>query len=122
MIGHTRWTIAEGYLPPDDDASKSRALVSHEAFCVLNPNDRDCDIEMTIYYGDREPVGPYRMKVAARRTVHFRFNDLSDPEPIPVGTDYASVITASVPIVVQHTRLDSRSGTIALMTTMAYPG
>jgi hypothetical protein len=62
------------------------------------------------------------MRVAARRTVHFRFNDLNDPEPIPAGVDYASVITASAPILVQHTRLDSRSGTIALMTTMAIAG
>ncbi|HEX7800132.1 MAG TPA: sensory rhodopsin transducer [Asticcacaulis sp.] len=121
MHGHKRWTIPEGYLPPDDPA-KPRPLVSHEAFCVLNPGDDDADIEVTIYYGDREPVGPYRMRVAARRTVHFRFNDLNDPEPIPAGVDYASVITASAPILVQHTRLDSRSGTIALMTTMAIAG
>ncbi len=121
MHGHMRWTIPEGYLPPDD-AAKSRALISHEAFCVLNPNDADADISVMIYFGDREPAGPYRMQVKARRTVHFRFNDLNDPEPIPPGTDYASVITSSAPIVVQHTRLDSRSGPIALMTTMAFPG
>jgi hypothetical protein len=121
MHGHTRWTIPEGYLPPDDP-QKPRPLISHEAFCVLNPGDADAYIEVMIYYGDREPVGPYRMQVQARRTVHFRFNDLSDPKPIPVGTDYASVITSSVPILVQHTRLDSRSGSIALMTTMAFPG
>jgi hypothetical protein len=50
----------------------------------------------------------------------LRFNDLSDPEPIPRGTDYASVIEADIPIVVQHTRLDSRQNANALLTTIAY--
>jgi hypothetical protein len=49
-----------------------------------------------------------------------RFNDLEDPEPIPVDTDYASVIESDVPIVVQHTRLDSRQAENALLSTLAY--
>jgi hypothetical protein len=60
------------------------------------------------------------LTVPANRTKHLRFNDLSDPEPIPRGTDYASVIEADVPIVVQHTRLDSRQNANALLTTIAY--
>jgi hypothetical protein len=55
------------------------------------------------------------------RTRHVRFNELGDPEPIPRGADYASVIRSDVPIVVQHTRLDSRQPANALLTTMAYP-
>ena len=57
----------------------------------------------------------------ARRTLHLRFNDLSEPEPIPRDTEYASVVVSDVPIVVQHTRLDSRQAENALMTTIAYP-
>ena len=52
----------------------------------------------------------------------MRFNELDDPEPIPFDTDYASVIESDVPIVVQHTRLDSRQAANALMTTIAFPG
>lgn len=36
-------------------------------------------------------------------------------------TEYASVIESDVPIVVQHTRLDSRQAENALLTTMAFP-
>jgi hypothetical protein len=36
------------------------------------------------------------------------------------GREYASLIEADVPIVAQHTRLDSRQAENALMTTMAY--
>jgi hypothetical protein len=58
--------------------------------------------------------------VPARRTLHLRFNDLSDPEPVPRDTDYASVLESDVPIVVQHTRLDSRQAENALITTVAF--
>ena len=63
------------------------------------------EVDITIYFTNRDPVGPYHLKVGARRTLHQRFNDLRDPEPIPRATPYASVITSNVPIVVQHTRL-----------------
>ena len=60
------------------------------------------------------------MTVAARRTLHLRFNDLDDPEPVPRDTDYASVIESDVAVVVQHTRLDSRQAELALLSTIAY--
>jgi hypothetical protein len=59
--------------------------------------------------------------VPARRTRHLRFNDLREPEPIPRGTDYSSVIRSNVPIVAQHTRLDSRQAQNALLSTIAFP-
>lgn len=78
-------------------------------------------MEVTLYFAHREPVGPYKVTVDARRTLHLRFNDLADPEPVPRDTDYASVIRSDVPIVVQHTRLDSRRAELALLSTVAYP-
>jgi hypothetical protein len=66
------------------------------------------------------PAGPYRVTVPARRTRHIRFNQLDDPEPIPKNTDFASVLESDVPVVVQHTRLDSRQAELALLSTIAY--
>jgi hypothetical protein len=120
-IGRTVWAIAEGYIPGWSHGPEPE-FTSHETACILNTNDRDANVEITIYYSDREPAGPYRVTVPARRTRHVRFNDLNTPEPIPHGTDYASIIVSDVPIVVQHTRLDSRQSENALITTIAYPG
>lgn len=120
-IGRTLWAIAEGYIP-DASHGPQPAMLSHETACLLNAGDRDAHVEITCYFADREPVGPYRVTVGARRTLHLRFNDLKDPEPVPRATDYASVIRSDVPIVVQHTRLDSRQAENALLTTVAYPG
>jgi hypothetical protein len=119
IIGKTAWAIAEGYIP-SGSAGDDRALVSHETACLLNCGDRDAHVTITIYFADREPVGPYRITVPSRRTLHVRFNDLEDPEPVPRDTDYASLIVSDVPIVVQHTRLDSRHPNIALLSTIAY--
>jgi hypothetical protein len=118
-IGRKLWAIAEGYIP-SESVSADRALVSHETACILNAGDRDARVTITIYFADREPAGPYRVVVPARRTYHLRFNDLEHPEPVPRDTDYSSVFESDVPIVVQHTRLDSRRAEISLMSTIAY--
>src|SRR4051794_3076598 len=116
QIGRKHWAIAEGYIPAWSHGPAPE-FTSHEAFCVLNTTDEEAQLELTIYYANREPAGPYRMKVAPRRTKHFRFNELTDPEPIPLGQEYSSVFTSNVPVVIQHTRLDSRQSENALMTT-----
>jgi hypothetical protein len=118
-IGRKRWAIAEGYIPSGSSFSE-RALISHETACILNAGDREAHVALTIFFADRDPVGPYRLVVPARRTLHQRFNDLSDPQPIPRDTEYASVFESDVPVVVQHTRLDSRHAEVALLSTTAY--
>lgn len=119
-IGRTVWAIAEGYIP-GASVGPAPQMTSHETACILNAGEEDAKVEITIYFKDRQPAGPYRIEVPAQRTRHVRFNDLHDPEPIPRDTDYASVIRCNVPIVVQHTRLDSRQAENALMTTIAFP-
>lgn len=119
LIGRRTWAIAEGYIPPVSTGT-SREMTSHETACILNAGDQDAAIVITVFFTDREPAGPYRVTVPARRTFHLRFNDLTDPEPIPHGTDYASMIESDVPVIVQHTRLDSRQVALTLMSSIAY--
>jgi hypothetical protein len=120
-IGRKRWAIAEGYIPSHSTGPHPQ-MTSHETACLLNVCPRDARVAITIFYADREPIGPYFVIVPARRTRHVRFNDLIDPEPIPRDTDFASYIESDVPIVVQHTRLDSRQAENALLSTIAFAG
>ena len=120
VLGATTWVIPEGYIPGHSHGPEPEML-SHETACMLNTSDTEAHVRITVYFADREPVGPYRVVVPARRTAHVRFNDLDDPAPIPVDTDYASVLVADTPIFVQHSRLDSRQAENALMTTIAFP-
>lgn len=119
IVGHTRWAIAEGYIP-SRSTGNAPEFTSHETACLLNTSDRDAHLRITIFYSNREPVGPYVLTVSARRTLHLRFNELTDPEPIPRDTDYSSLIESDIPIVVQHTRLDSRQPANALLSTVAF--
>ena len=118
-IGHQTWAIAEGYIPEGSNGPEPQ-MESHETVCILNTSQREATIRITVYFADRDPVGPFELDVAPQRTRHLRFNDLDNPEPIPRDTDYASVIESDVPVVVQHSRLDSRQSENALMSAMAF--
>jgi hypothetical protein len=119
-VGCRTWAIPEGYIP-GQSTGPAPAMQSHETICFLNTAEEDANVRVTIFFAEREPAGPYRFKVPARRTRHVRFNDLTDPEKIPRDTDYASLIESDVPVVVQHTRLDSRQPENALLSTIAFP-
>jgi len=116
-IGRKRWAIAEGYIPSQSSFS-DRPLISHETACILNAGDRDAHIAITLFFVTRDPV-TYRLTVPARRTLHLRFNDLENPQ-VPRDTDFSSVFESDVPIIVQHTRLDSRHAEVSLLSTTAY--
>ncbi len=118
-LGHKRWAIPEGFIPSQSSFADP-ALTSHETACILNAGNKTARVRITIFFEDREPAGPYVVTVPPRRTLHLRFNDLKDPAPIPHDTAYSSVFESDVPVVVQHTRLDSRRAEVSLLSTVAY--
>jgi hypothetical protein len=111
--------IAEGFIPGESNGP-TPLMTSHETVRILNTGDTDANVEITIFFQDRGPVGPYCFVVPAQRTKHLLFNDLNDPAPVPRNTPYASTIVSDVPIVCQHSCLDSRQAENALMSTVAY--
>jgi len=120
FVGRKTWAIAEGYIPGESHGP-APAMTSHEACCILNPSDQAAHVAITIFFEDRDPTGPFRFEIPARRTKHLRVNNFEDPEKIPYDTPYSSLIESDVPIVVQHTRLDSRQAENALLSTIAFP-
>lgn len=60
-IGRTRWAIAEGYIPAWSHGPP-HLFTSHETACLLNTSDTDAHVRITLYFSDREPVGPYRVR------------------------------------------------------------
>lgn len=118
-LGKKTWVIAEGYIP-SYGTGKEPEFTSHETACFLNTSDEDAHVRITIFFTDKDPVGPYEITVPAKRTKHLRFNELKDPHEVPRDTDYASLIESNIPVVVQHTRLDSRQAENAILSTIAY--
>jgi hypothetical protein len=117
-LGQRRWLVPDGYLPSggEDD------LESHEAVCVLNTGGEDATVELVAYFEDREPLGPFRLVVAARRTRHTRLDQITTVagEQIPRDVPYALAVVADRPVAVQYSRMDVRSPSLALMTTLAH--
>ena len=118
-IGRKRWAIAEGYIPGWSHGP-APAMKSHESVCILNASETPAHVVITIFFSDRDPAGPYSFTIGAKRTRHIRFNELKDPETIPAAVEFSSVVESDVPVVVQHTRLDSRQSENALMSTIAF--
>ncbi len=118
-LGQRLWAIADGMIPTWSTGPEPE-MTSHESLALLNAGDEDAHEELTMYWSEREPTGPYRVAVPARRTRHVRLNELCDPEPLPTGQEFSTVVASDVPIVVQHTRLDSRQAENALISTVAF--
>ena len=56
-IGARVWVIPEGYIPGASTGPEPQ-FTSHETACILNAGERDAQVQITIYYADRDPVGP----------------------------------------------------------------
>jgi hypothetical protein len=119
-IGHKIWAVGDGYIPKWGHGPEPE-MESHGSLGILNTSRETARIELTIYFNDREPAGPYRLSVEGRRTSHIRLNELEEPERIPSGKDFALVLESNHPVVVQHTRLDSRQSRNGLFSTVAFP-
>jgi hypothetical protein len=116
--GRQHWFVPDAFLP----AESSHGVLSHEAACLLNVGDRDARVQLMFFFEDREPLGPVVVTLEARRTRHVR---LDDPAAIgglelPRGVPYAYTVESDVPIVLQHSRLDTSAGAYTLFTTIAY--
>lgn len=118
-IGSKRWAIPGGHIPLRSTGHEPE-FTSRDQLHLLNTSDADASVVMVIYYSDRDPAGPYSLQVPARRVRVVRFNDLIDPQAIPLECDYACVLTSDVPIVVQFTRQDTSQAENAVTTTIGF--
>lgn len=119
-IGRKIWAMPGGHIPLQS-TGREPEHTSRDTLCLLNTGNTDAQVTLTIFYADRDPVGPYALDVAARRVRHIRFNDLIDPEALPLDTPYAAVVEANVPIVVQFSRVDTSQPANAILSAMAFP-
>jgi hypothetical protein len=120
LVGRKVWAIPGGYIPLKSNGVEPD-FTSHDKVCILNATHDEATLEITFFYTDRDPIGPYSITVGARRVKHVRVNDLIDPEAVPLNTDYACLIEANVPVVVQFTHQDTRQAENAIFSSLAFP-
>lgn len=116
--GKKQWLIADGYMSD----TKNGEFVSHEAVCVLNLSAETANINITVYFEDREPLRGFKAECPSERTNHIRLDKIENNEgvKIPHEVPYALLIESDVPVVCQHSRMDVSQAEMTLMTTIAY--
>jgi hypothetical protein len=118
-MGRKQWVYPDLELPPPGNSP----LKGHESLIVLNMNDADASIALSLYFTDKEPVELAPVKVAARRVRCFRLDNVDDiGVTIPRETQYALRVNSNLPVVVQYGRLDTRQQNMAFYTVMGYSG
>lgn len=114
--GKKIWYFPDCELPPPGD----ELMKGHESIVILNDNDEEADIRMTLYFTDKEPIEDIRIDVGARRVRCVRLDNPKDLEEIvvPRETQYAAKLESNLPVVIQYGRLDTRQLKMAFYTTM----
>lgn len=118
-IGRTRWVIPGGWIPAHG-TGREPDFTSRDELWFLNTTDRDAEVALTIYHEARDPVGPYELRIPARRVRCVRVNDLIDPEAVVLESAYAVVARSTLPIVLQVARHDTRQAANAVSWSLAF--
>ena len=116
-MGSTQWVYPDLELPPPGDSP----LKGHESLIVLNMNEADVGVVLTVFFTDKEPIELPPLKVAARRVRCLRLDRAEEIGlKIPRETQYALRIKADLPVVAQYGRLDTRQQNMAFYTVMGF--
>lgn len=120
MSGKKQWYIVDGYRPsptPDPNAQ----YMGHESVMILNTNEEDAHVRISVYFEDRDPVENIPFLVPAKRIRCFQTHDakaLGGLE-LGVGVQYSMSLESDVGVIVQYGRLDVQQSNMAYMAMMA---
>ena len=114
--GSRTWFFPDGDIPPPGDHEP----YGHESLIMLNPNDEDASVVITVFFEAAEPVVLAPQLVAAQRVRCIRISDPIDGYQIPLG-QYALKLESSVPLVCQIGRMDVQQPNLAYYTVMGHP-
>lgn len=119
MAGKLNWYFPDAELPPK---GPDKDVYGHESVMILNPSDTTAQVQVTLYFTDREPVTAAVLTIGARRVACERITDATglcgmriEPE-----TQYAISLRSNVPVIAQYGRLDVRQPNMAFYTTPGY--
>ena len=117
-LGKKRWIIPDCELPEPGEG----VLKGHESVIVVNDNDFDAVIKVTLFFTDKPCKEGITWNVKAKSVRCFRMNNKDDMcgFTVPYDTQYAMKIKSNCNIVLQYGRLDNRQVNLAYYTTLGY--
>ncbi len=117
-VGKKVWIIPDCELPYEGEG----VLKGHESVIIVNDSDIDAEINVKIYFTDKDSYDNIKWTVGANRVRCFRMNNKDDMSGfcVPYETQYAMKVESNTPIVLQYGRLDNRQVNLAYYTTLGY--
>ena len=117
-LGKKRWIIPDCELPEPGEG----VLKGHESVIVVNDNDFDAVIKVTLFFTDKPCKEGITWNVKAKSVRCFRMNNASDMSGynVPYNAQYAMKLESDGNVVVQYGRLDNRQINLAYYTTLGY--
>ena len=115
IYGKQVWFFPDGDIPPAGTVEPK----GHESLLILNPNEEDANITITVYFTESEAVVLNAGTVAGNRVQCIRTNKQIDGFQIPFG-QYAMKIESSTPVICQIGRMDVQQPNLAYYTVMGY--
>lgn len=117
-LGKRSWLIPDCELPRAGEG----LLKGHESVIIVNDSDETAEIQVKLYYTDRDCDAEIRWQVEPGRVRCFRMNSADDMcgYRVPYETQYAMKITSNCNVVLQYGRLDNRQTNLAYYTTLGY--
>ncbi len=116
LTGETEWYYADGFV----QNSESHPLLQTEWVSIMNPNDKNVDIEIVLY--KKDGLAKYKTEVNPLGVRLIKMEELSIT---PNGERYGVCVKGSLPIVVQQTRRSLVKGgtqsSKSMFSTMAIP-
>jgi len=117
--GKRVWIFPDGDLPPA--GVPGLPLEGHESLIVLNTGDAEAEIEIDVFFSDREPETGLRVSVPARRVQCFRLDKPIGDRSFQIPFEqYALRLRSSVPVIAQIGRADVRQPNLAYYTILGY--
>ena len=117
-LGKKEWIIPDCELPLPGEGEAQ----GHESVIIVNDNDKDAEIDVKLFFTDKDCYEGIKWHVGANRVRCFRMNRLEDMcgFEVPLCTQYAMKISSNVNVVIQYGRLDNTQANLAFYTTLGY--
>ena len=118
VLGKKDWIIPDCELPVPGEGP----ALGHESVIIVNDSDVEAEIDVSLYFVDKEPHTGIKWKVGPKRVFCFRMNNVEHMcgFVVPFNTQYAMKVSSNTPIVLQYGRLDNTQANLAFYTTLGY--
>ena len=118
VLGKKDWIIPDCELPHPGEGKAQ----GHESVIIVNDTKKDAEIDVKLFFTDKDAYEEIKWTVKAGRVRCFRTNNIDDMcgFEVPLETQYAMKLSSDVEIVVQYGRLDNTQPNLAFYTVLGY--